>query len=321
MTTSPRACVVVSAYDRAPLLAGLVAALQAQTVTDFEAVLVDNGSRDGTFEELQRLTAGDERFTVLRIDVNRGPARARNMAWRKATAPWVAFTDDDCLPRPSWLEGMLAAAEPARFVQGRTVPVELAPGARRGWFDRSQTIEAWSGRFETCNLLIARDVLEAHDGFDERFRIAMGEDTDLGLRAVAAGTVTAFAADGVVEHRIWPCGFRDYLHQRRRYAEVVELMRVQPAARDLLHGRLVLRGVHLVAWSLLPIAAGSWWAGLWWPPFAVVAAWVVRNVARTRHRPFPVLSRLGYSALHFVAYAYETACFAVASVRYRSVVI
>lgn len=321
MSEAPRVCVVVSAYDRAPLLEGLVAALRAQTVTDFEAVLVDNGSCDGTYEELRRLTTDDPRFTVLRLDGNRGPARARNLAWRRARAPWVAFTDDDCLPRPTWLEGLLAAAGPAELLQGRTVPVELPPGQRRGWFDRSQLIESWTGRFETCNLLIARRVLEAHDGFDERFRIAMGEDTDLGLRAVAAGVVTAFAPDGVVEHRIWPCGFREYLRQRRRYAEVVELMRVQPAARDLLHGRLVLRGVHLVTWSLLPIGVASWRAGTWWPPLAVAGAWIVRNAIRTGHRPFPVLARLWYSALHFVAYAYETACFAAASVRYRSVVI
>ncbi|MGK2947036.1 MAG: glycosyltransferase family 2 protein [Acidimicrobiales bacterium] len=319
--TSARVGVVVSAYDRSSLLADLVAALQAQTVTDFEAVLVDNGSRDDTHEVLLRLTSGDSRFTVLRLEGNRGPARARNLAWRSIGAPWVAFTDDDCIPRPTWLEGLLAVAGEAQFIQGRTVARELPAWRRRGWFDRSQQIDQWSGRYETCNLLIARSVLEEHDGFNEQFRIAMGEDTDLGLRAVAGGTVTAFAPDGIAEHHVWPCTFGDYLRQRRRYAEVVELVRVRPAARGLLRWGFVLRGVHLVVWSLVPVAVASAIVGVWWPPVAVVAAWVGRNAYRTRDRPFGLAARVGYSALHFVAYVYETVWFAITSVRYRSLVV
>ncbi|MGH9274589.1 MAG: glycosyltransferase family 2 protein [Acidimicrobiales bacterium] len=313
--------VVVSAYNRAYLLAGLVAALQAQTMPDFEAVLVDNGSTDDTHAELQRLTADDPRFRVVRIDDNRGPARARNLAWRMASAPWIAFTDDDCAPDPRWLEALLHAAETADFVQGRTVWATYEPTDRPRWFDRAQRIERWSGRYETCNLLISRSVLERHDGFNEQFRIAMGEDTDLGLRATAAGAATGFAHDAVVAHHIWPCGFRDYLHQRRRYSELVELMGVNPAARGLLAGGYVLRGVHLLIWGLIPLTVVSLVAGVPWLPLVVIGAWVVLNTYRTRRRPFPAWQRLGYSAVHLVGYAYETVCFAAASVRYRSLVI
>lgn len=319
--TTPRVCVIVSAYNRAHLLAGLVAALQAQTMADFEAVLVDNGSTDETLTELHRLTTGDPRFRVMRIDDNRGPARARNLAWRSASAPSIAFTDDDCAPDPGWLEALLVAAETADFVQGRTVWAKYEASARPGWFDRAQRIERWSGRYETCNLLISRDILERHGGFNEQFRIAMGEDTDLGLRATAAGATTAFAQDAVVVHHVWPCGFRDYLHQRRRYSELVELMGVNPAARGLLAGGYVLRGVHLLVWGLVPLTVFALVTGVPWLPLLAVGAWVVLNTYRTRRRPFPVWQRIGYSAAHLVAYAYETACFAAASVRYRSLVI
>lgn len=321
MRALPRVCVVVSAYNRAELLGSLVDSLKAQTVRDFEAKLVDNGSTDGTYEELVRLTAGDDRFEVLRIDENRGPARARNMAWRAGTAPWVAFTDDDCAPRPGWLAGLLEVSETADFIQGRTVWAEYPTGARPGWFDRAQRIEGWSGRYETCNLLISRALLERHDGFNERFRIAMGEDTDLGLRASAAGARTAFAPAGVVEHRIWHFTFGDYLEQRRRYSELVELMKVNPDARRLLRWGFVLRGVHLLVLALVPMAVVGWWAGLPWLPLAAVALWSAVNAYRTRSRPFPAWKRLLYSGLHFVGYAYEVVCFAISSVRYRSLVI
>lgn len=319
--SAPRVAVVVSAYDRSALLPALVEALKAQTLTDFEALLVDNGSRDDTHAELLRLTADDPRFTVLQVTPNRGPARARNLAWRTATAPLVAFTDDDCAPRPDWLEHLVAAAADAEIVQGRTVPAPDPPGHRPGWFDRSQRIERWSGRYETCNLLLHRHVLEAHDGFNEQFRIAMGEDTDLGLRAVADGARTAFAHDAVVEHHVWPSGFRQYLEQRRRYAEVVELMRVNPAARGLLRGGYVLRGVHLLVWALLPLTAASALLGVPWVPLVVIAGWAALNAHRTRWRPFSLPRRLGCSLLHLVAYAYETVWFAIASVRYRALVI
>lgn len=314
-------CVVVSAYNRAHLLAGLVAALQAQTMPDFEALLVDNGSTDETLAELHRLTADDPRFRVMRIDENRGPARARNLAWQRASAPSIAFTDDDCAPDPGWLEAMLDVAATADIVQGRTVWAKYEASVRPGWFDRAQRIERWSGRYETCNLLIPRAILDRHGGFNEQFRIAMGEDTDLGLRATEAGATTAFAHDAVVVHHIWPCSFGDYLHQRRRYAELVELMGVNPAARGLLAGGYVLRGVHLLVWGLVPLTVLAIVAGVPWVPLVAVGAWVGLNTYRTRRRPFPVWQRLGFSAVHLVAYAYETVCFAAASIRYRSLVI
>lgn len=317
--SDPRVCVVVSTYDRAELLPELVDALRAQTVTDFEAVLVDNGSTDGTLDTLRRLTADDPRFRIERIDDNRGPGRARNLGWRSASAEWVAFTDDDCAPTPTWLAELLAAGADADLVQGRTVPSE--PPEARAWFDRSQRIEAWSGRYETCNLFVRRRLLEDHGGFGEQFHIAMGEDTDFGLRAVAGGARTAFASDAVVEHHVWRGGFAEYLRQRRRYAEFVQLMKVNPAGRGLLKFGFVLRGVHVLVWALIPMATVATVAGVPWLPLVAVAAWVGVNTWRTRRRPFGVPARIGYSTLQFVGFAYETFCYAAASVRYRTLVI
>lgn len=317
---SARVCVVAAAYDRAWLLDDLVAALQAQTVSDFEAVIVDNGSSDDTTPRLEALTAGDERFRVLRLEDNRGPARARNLAWRTTTAPWVAFTDDDCRPEPEWLEQLLAAGEDADLVQGLTRPVDDAPG-EPGWWDRSQHVLTFSHRYETCNLLVRRDWLERLDGFDETFRIAMGEDTDFGLRAVAAGAVTAFAPEAVVRHYVWRHGFGDYLAQRRRWAEQVELMRVNPAARAHLTFGFVGGGTHLLVYGLLPLTAAAVVVGHPWIPFAVIAGWCAHNANRTHRKPFPWPRRAGYSALEFVGRIYETWCFLTASVRYRTLVL
>lgn len=318
---NPRVCVVVSAYNRSDLLPGLIQALQDQTVEDFEAVLVDNGSADDTGARLRELTATDPRFRVLAVEDNRGPARARNLGWRTATAPLVAFTDDDCQPDPDWLAELVAAADDADIVQGRTLPAAQPANSRPGWFDRTQRIERWTGRFQTCNLLVARAVLDRHGGFAENFRIAMGEDTDFGLRAVANGATTAYTDAAIVYHHVWPSGFREFLEQRRRWGEYVDLMRVNPDARRLLRGGFVSRGVHLLVWALVPTTIGAMWYGVPWAPAGLVLGWCALNAYRTRHRPWPAAHRLAYSSLQFIGYAYETGCFAIASVRYRTLVI
>lgn len=321
MSVDAPIAVAVSAYNRSSLLAGLVAALKAQTLAGFEAVIVDNGSTDDTSDVLRRCVGDDPRFTILRIEDNAGPAGARNLAWRSTTAPFVAFTDDDCRPRPRWLEQLLEASSSADVVQGRTMPAPTGDGEAPGWFDRTRQIESWSGRYETCNLGVRRPTLEAVDGFDEQFPIAMGEDTDLGLRAVREGARTSFAAGAVVHHHVWPGTFREYLDERRRYSEVVQLMGANPDARQLLIGGYVLRYSHLAMWALVPVTVGSVAAGRWWVTPAIVGAWAIKNGFRHRRPGFSIPRGIGNHGLKLAAYAYETACFARASARYRTLVI
>jgi len=107
---APEITVVVPTYRRPELLARVVAAMEKQTLDrdHFEVVVVDNGSGDDTGAVLADLAArASIRLRPLTIEVNRGPARARNLGWRCSGAPYVAFTDDDCVPEPGWLESGL----------------------------------------------------------------------------------------------------------------------------------------------------------------------------------------------------------------------
>lgn len=320
-TTVPGVCVVVATYNRADLLPDVVRALQDQDHPDFEVVLVDNGSTDTTTDVLTDLVQGDERFRVLRLETNGGPAPARNLAWQSTTRPWIAFTDDDCVPTPTWLSELVDVAHGgAAIVQGRTEPVP-EDWKERHWFDRSQLIRAWSGRFETCNLLVRRELLDRLGGFDTTFRVAMGEDTDFGLRALRAGAATAFADAAVVHHRVWRTGFRGFLRHRRRHAELVPLFRENPEAREFLFWRLFVVRKHLFFCGLVPVTGLAAWAGLPWIPLALAVAWCGWNTVQTRHLPFSPISRFARSLLMLVGYAYETWCFAQASVRYRTLVL
>jgi hypothetical protein len=118
-----------------------------------------------------------------------GPAAARNLGWRRATAAWVAFLDDDVVPPAGWL------ADLARDLDG--LPGEVAasqgrvrvpmPDGRRAtdWERNVRGLE--TARWATADMAYRRDVLSLVGGFDERFPRAYREDADLGLRVVRAG--------------------------------------------------------------------------------------------------------------------------------------
>lgn len=118
-----------------------------------------------------------------------GPAHARNRGWRRSSAEWVAFLDDDVIPDPDWADRLLddLANAPADVagVQGR-VRVPL-PSDRRptDWERNVAGLE--HSRWITADMAFRRAALAEVGGFDERFPRAYREDADLALRLVARG--------------------------------------------------------------------------------------------------------------------------------------
>jgi glycosyltransferase involved in cell wall biosynthesis len=204
----PKIAVVAATFNRATRLERLLEGLRAQTLpaSEFEVVIVDDASTDSTAEVLERAArAGDLALEVIRKPANEGRASARQSGWRATAAPLVAFTDDDCVPDPGWLEAGLAACEanPETIVQGRTEP-DPAEVESLGPFSRTVRVEAYDPAFQTCNIFYPRSVLERVGGFDvEAFgRVHGGEDSDLAWRAIESGTPAVFAAGPLVHHAV-----------------------------------------------------------------------------------------------------------------------
>lgn len=118
-----------------------------------------------------------------------GPACARNLGWRSARTPWIAFLDDDVVPDPDWYERLAAdlADLPADVAgsQGR-VRVPL-PGDRRPTDWERGTAGLATSSWITADLAYRRAALSAVGGFDERFPRAFREDSDLALRIMDTG--------------------------------------------------------------------------------------------------------------------------------------
>jgi glycosyltransferase involved in cell wall biosynthesis len=187
--------VVVPTRNRAALLERLLHALDRQTHPNYEVVVVDDASRDDTGRVLNAWSEGSPLRRWMSFADPRGSYAARNAGWRWAEAPLIAFTDDDCVPEPNWLEALVGAMPETGVVgvQGRTIVRDgrVTPFTHQ--------IEQTRGGppYRTCNILYTRTELERLGGFDESFR--WYADNIFGLRARTAGEIR-FAADATVVH-------------------------------------------------------------------------------------------------------------------------
>lgn len=106
--SDPEVSVIVAACDVAPWIGESIASLKAQGLRDFEALIVDDGSRDSTAQVALAAIAGDARFRLIRQD-NRGLSAARNTGLALARGRFVAFLDGDDAFAPGFLGQMTGA--------------------------------------------------------------------------------------------------------------------------------------------------------------------------------------------------------------------
>jgi glycosyltransferase involved in cell wall biosynthesis len=323
VTTLPKVSVVLVTHGRRDLVDRALDALAAQTYPAAltEVLVVDNASDDGTAQDL-----ATRDVTVLREDAHLPVAAARNRAVAKAHGDLVAFTDDDCRPRPTWLEGLVAGLrDGTALVQGRTT---ADPDQQLLPLSRTQFGPVESGLYETCNIAYAAGPLAAAGGFDESFadevetvlgprfgRYPFGEDTDLAWRVKRAGGGSRFAATAVVDHHVFDPDARYLLRRSAVGAAWPLLVRQVPELRDLLLGGVVL-GPHrrrvLLAVAGLALAPAEPWALAATLPYLWRGVRPAQRGRQGRLRALPVLA---------VRDAVETVALAYGSLRARRLVL
>ncbi len=105
----PQVSVIVPAFNAERFLARAIESVKRQSLTDWEVLIIDDCSRDGTLALAQRLAANDARIHAIASEQNGGPAAARNRGIAAARGSWIALLDaDDCFEadRLSRLIGM-----------------------------------------------------------------------------------------------------------------------------------------------------------------------------------------------------------------------
>lgn len=271
----PLVSVVIPTCGRPALLYRCLSALRMQTLAPdrFEIIVVDDHQQCASWSFLNAWQP-NARVPPIRCMPNlgpRGPAAARNQGWRAARAPIVAFTDDDTEPAIDWLANGLAAFAPGiDAVSGRIVmPLPAQPTDYERDASRLETAD-----FVTANCFVRKSVLMQLDGFDERFRLAWREDSDLQFRLMQIGGTLRHASRATVVHPVRPARWGVSLLQQKKILFDALLFkkhpqlyrqRIGPTPRWDYHLIVLLFVLTIVAlvldWSVLAYVTGAAWVG------------------------------------------------------------
>jgi GT2 family glycosyltransferase len=205
-----RFSVIVPSYNAVRTLPTLLRSLSLQSFQDYEVVLVDDCSQDGTTRIAQSYP-----HRLLQMPKNRGPAHCRNEGARSAVGEVLAFTDSDCEVALNWLEHMNHhfRKEDTDAIMGRLVlksstflgdsisalgfPAGGSIGFENIWkVDK----EGFTDSLSSCNCAVRASLFQKIGGFDESFPYAGGEDSLFAYHLRKAGSRIRFCPDVVAYH-------------------------------------------------------------------------------------------------------------------------
>lgn len=196
--------VIIPTYRRPKLLINCLQALAQQCIepSEYEVIVVSDGPDHQT---LLALLPWFKKQTIqlvyLETQKKNGPAAARNLGWSSAKSDLIAFTDDDCLPDKNWLKALTTIFENEPFSQvlaGKTeVPLTGKPTDAA-----LNTKHLESAEFITANCACRKTALLAVGGFDERYKIAWREDSDLQFKFLSQGINIISVPEAKVIHPV-----------------------------------------------------------------------------------------------------------------------
>jgi len=259
----PRLSVLLPVRDARPWLTSSLASLWRQSFRDFEVIAVDDGSRDGSGEILDRAAKHEPRLRVLHTPP-RGLPAALNHALAAARGGWIARHDADDLSHRERFALQLAALERAPEVDVLGTRLRLFPAAQvtagmRRWsewhnsllhhddMERESLIDSVLAH---GTAMIRRSALESVDGWQER---GWAEDMDLWLRLLARGARFAKLGRTLYAWRQHPASAtrRDPRYTRARMDALrIHALENRPLGRAR-HATVIGVGASLERWTRL----------------------------------------------------------------------
>jgi len=217
MSICPRVRVVVVNWNSRDLLSACLASLHRQTYTDFQVIVVDNGSSDGSVDFVREHF---QHTDFIGLPENQGFSRASNAGIERARAEYIAMLNNDAEADPEWLGELVAALQANPEVDfcaskmvlhrqrdladacGDFYTVEGIPGKighlePADWHNKPREV------FGACAgaAIYRLSILEELGGFDEDFFIVY-EDSDLSFRAQLMGYRCLYVPSAVVYHHL-----------------------------------------------------------------------------------------------------------------------
>jgi len=254
----PFVSIIVPAYNCRSTIEKCVESLKALDYPNYEILIMDDGSTDGTGEYLDTV----EDIRVMHLE-NGGPGRARNIGLSHARGEYVAFTDADCVVDPGWLRALMqgfqmdevvgvggdqqSPADETRF--GKRVNGFLkAVGFVAAYMKRDGGSYRRVTHNPTCNVAYKKAAVKEVGGFNEA--LWPGEDVELDYCLSRKGYRFLYTPDAVVYHyRPRTLGAFSRMMFRYGWAQAY-LVRKYGFFRLVHWEPLVLLGV-LIGWAIL----------------------------------------------------------------------
>ena len=283
--------IVVPTYRRPDLLERCLTAVASQHFPrdSYEIIVCDDACSDRTRQQVRQWQQTLQERPLLRylaVEDTQGPAGARNMGWRNAQGEIIAFTDDDTIPAPDWLDqGVQAMGADVAAVTGVTdMPLPDPPSD----YERDAA-GLTRAAFITANCFVRRVALEEVGGFDTRYTMAWREDSDLHFALLDRGFSVQPAPLAHVLHPVRSFPFAAGLGMQKKVMFDMLLRQKYPSLyRQYIRAHLPSFYLCVTAaflLTLIMIALGQYPAAgvaatIW---LLLSAGFFVRRLRRTRH--------------------------------------
>ena len=197
---SPLVAIIIPVFNQLAFTRQCLESLHRHHRVPSEAIVIDNGSTDGTGEYLST----DLQLELIRNSKNLGCAAAWNQGVKASAAEWVAILNNDVVLTAGWLEGLLAAASDEGLdivspaLREGPLNYDLEPYARE--FIQTTGQVTRPGVAHGICFLVRRRVFDVIGWFDENFRIGQFEDADFFQRAQRAGFKLGATGRSFIHH-------------------------------------------------------------------------------------------------------------------------
>jgi len=216
----PIASVIVLNWNGKRFLGKCIASLLNQSASDYEVLLVDNGSADNSVELIRKNFADDPRLRIVELGYNYGFSKGNNLGIKSANGKYVIVLNNDTEVKPNFVSKLVSVAESDNniasvsckimhydgsvwfgqyFTNGGLIVPFFTQGFSTQYLNRIYNQSSQNLANSGCAVLYKKDVIDRIEGFDEDFWTDW-EDYDLGFRTNLAGFKSVYTPEFLVVH-------------------------------------------------------------------------------------------------------------------------
>jgi glycosyltransferase involved in cell wall biosynthesis len=281
--------IIIPTYNRQATLRRCLLAVTTQDHRDYEVIVVDDASEDGTAEMVKKEFPG---VRYLLQEGNQGPAAARNRGIEEAHGEIIAFTDDDCIPPGNWLSEISSGfeaypqagaigglLEPHQEIWAHNLLARYELYCTRHVYHLGDEVKiAQPAPLGTHNLAVKKEILIQMKGFDENFPVPAGEDADLLHRLAELGHSSVYIPIKVTHNRsyTWPLFIKQHF---QRGIGATYFLAKRGSLRSQTRDYLLLFGLPALFW------VDAWRSRSLQIAFVSVISRFLQTIGRIRTRP------------------------------------